>query len=383
MLISTKTPCLLRLANTCFLGATTLVLVGCAPDPVGEDRPPLVPAVQVADPDSLSERAFPGRARAGQEVNLSFRVSGPLIELPLNIGDEVNAGDVVARIDPQDYINALDAANGALEKAQAKARQAEADYGRIQSVFNEDPGATSETAIDLTRAARDSSRAAVRTMQSAVQTAEDKVSYTSLRAPFDGVVVERFAENFETVIAKEPVLRLLDPRSIEFQISVPENLIGYAPFVERVNVTFDALPGVTVPAEIKEIGKEASRATRTYPVRLVMDQPENTEILPGMAGSARVAARIPENQALAVGIQIPATAVFAQQDPTKSFVWVIDEASKVLERREVEIGRLTDFGVVVRSGLEAGEWVVTKGVHSVKEGQVVRIMDLSSGGASS
>ena len=86
---------------------------------------------------------------------------------------------------------------------------------------------------------------------------------------------------------------------------------------------------------------------------------------------------------MAVGIQIPATAVFAQQDPTKSFVWVIDEASKVLERREVEIGRLTDFGVVVRSGLEAGEWVVTKGVHSVKEGQVVRIMDLSSGGASS
>jgi RND family efflux transporter MFP subunit len=382
MLIDAKAPKPTRRLIGVMLISVTL-LVACAPEPVEEPKLPLVPAIQVADPESLSERLFPGRARAGQEVNLSFRVSGPLIELPFNVGDEVKAGDVVARIDPQDYINALDAATGSLEKAQAKARQAAADYGRILNVFKEDPGATSETAIDLTRAARDSSQAAVRTMRSAVQTAEDKVSYTSLRAPFDGVVVETFAENFETVIAKEPVLRLLDPSSIEFLISVPENLIGFAPLVEEVSVTFDALPGVTVPARIKEIGKEASRATRTYPVKLVMEQPEGTEILPGMAGSARVAARLPENDAAAGSIQVPATAIFAQQDPEKSYVWVIDEATKALQRREVEVGRLTDYGVVIRSGLTAGEWVVTRGVHSVREGQAVRIMDLSDRGAAS
>jgi multidrug efflux pump subunit AcrA (membrane-fusion protein) len=114
-----------------------------------------------------------------------------------------------------------------------------------------------------------------------------------------------------------------------------------------------------------------------------MEQPEGTEILPGMAGSARVAARLPENDAAAGSIQVPATAIFAQQDPEKSYVWVIDEATKALQRREVEVGRLTDYGVVIRSGLTAGEWVVTRGVHSVREGQAVRIMDLSDRGAAS
>lgn len=359
-----------------------LLIAGCSPEPEPKEFIPLVPAMRVADADALAQRAFPGRARAGQEVNLSFRVTGPLIELPVDVGDEVKADDVVARIDPQDYLNALGTATGTLEAAQAKAVKAEADYTRIQNVFKEDPGATSQTAIDLTRAARDAARASVSSLNSAVKIAQDKVNYASLKAPFSGVVVETYAENFETVIAKQPVLRLLDPSSIEFVISVPENMINLAPFVETVEVTFDALPGISIPAAIKEIGKEASRATRTYPVTLLMAQPEDAEILPGMAGSAKVVARLPEGTT-AAGIRLPATAVFAHEDPKKSYVWVIDEASKTLQRREVETGRLTDKGVVIRSGVKPGDWVVIRGVNSVEEGQNVRIMDLSGEGASS
>ena len=359
-----------------------LSLVACSEAPPPERKNPLVPAIRVADADTLAERIFPGRAKAGQEVNLSFRVTGPLIEFPVSVGDEVKAGDVVARIDPQDYVNALGAATGKLQQAQARAKKAAADFTRVQNVYREDPGATSETAIDLARSAKDSSWAAVRSMQSAVKTAEDKVSYTSLEAPFSGVVVETYAENFETVIAKEPVLRLLDPSSIEFVINVPENLISYTPYVESVSVTFDAIAGVTIPAEIKKIGKEASSATRTYPVTLVMAQPEGTEILPGMAGSAKVTANLPEGTG-AAGIQVPATAVFAGEDPTTSNVWIIDEATKTLQKREVETGRLTDYGVIIRAGVSPGEWVVTRGVHSVKEGQEVRILDLSGEGSAS
>ena len=358
------------------------VLVGCAPEPEPKQVAPLVPAMRVADVDTLTKRTFPGRARAGQEVNLSFRVTGPLIEFPASVGDEVKPGDVVARIDPQDYLNALGTANGQLQQAQAKARKATADHQRIQNVYKEDPGATSETAIDLARSARDASRAGVGSLRSAVKAAQDKVSYTSLKAPFAGVVVETYVENFETVIAKQPVLRLLDPTSIEFVVSVPENLIGYAPYVTEVKVVFDALPGVEIPATIKEIGKEASQATRTYPVTLVMAQPKDAEILPGMAGSAKISAQLPEDAA-ATGMQLPATAIFAREDPQKSYVWVIDEASKTLESREVETGRLTDYGVIVRMGVSPGEWVVVKGVHSVKEGQTVRIMDISGEGKSS
>ena len=166
-----------------------LLVSGCAPEPDAEKVPPLVPAMRLADAEALTKRAFPGRARAGQEVNLSFRVTGPLIELPADVGDEFQAGDVVARMDPQDYLNALGTATGNLQAAQAKARKAAADYKRIQNVYKEDPGATSETAVDLARSARDSSRAAANSLTSAVKAAQDKVNYATLKAPFAGVVV--------------------------------------------------------------------------------------------------------------------------------------------------------------------------------------------------
>lgn len=354
----------------------------CTPEPTVETLPVLAPAIRLADTEALTRRAFPGRARAGQKVNLSFRVTGPLIELPADVGDEFKTGDVVARIDPQDYLNTLGTASGQLEAAQARAKKAEADYRRIQEIHKKDPGSTSQATIDLARSVRDSSRASANSLTSAVKAAQDKVDYTTLHAPFAGVVVETYVENFETVIAKQPILRLLDPSSIEFVINVPENLIIYAPYVDNVVVTFDALPGVEIPATIKEMGREASQSTRTYPITLVMEQPDNAEILSGMAGSARVFARIPEEVEAAgmQGMQVPATAIFALEDPQKSYVWVIDETSKTLHSREVEIGQLTAYGVLILSGLSAGEWVVVKGVHSVKEGQVVRIMDISSEG---
>lgn len=195
-------------------------------------------------------------------------------------------------------------------------------------------------------------------------------------------MVATYVENFEDVLAKRPILRLLNTTRIELDISIPESLIGYAPYVELVTVRFDALPGKEVKAEVKEIGREASEATRTYPVTLVMDQPEDAEILPGMAGQASIVSRPPDDSAL-IGISVPATAVFSGEDPDKSFVWIVDEATKTLSRREVQLGKLARFGVLIREGLKPGEWIVVKGVHSVKEGETVRVMDISGEDASS
>ena len=363
--------------------AAAVVLSGCIPEPEQVDLPPaLVPAIRIAGADALTERNLPGRARAGQEVNLSFRVTGPLIEFPVSVGDEIEEGEVVARIDPADYVNALGTVDGQLMQAKAVATRAEADFKRIQNVYNEDPGATSKSALDLARSARDASAAAVKSMTSALKIAQDKVYYTSLTAPFGGVVVETYVENFETVLPKQPILRLLDPSSIEFVVSVPENMISYTPYVQGISVVFDALPGVTVDAEIKEIGREASSATRTYPVTLVMSQPDKGEILPGMAGSAKVHSMLPVD-AREAGIEIPATAVFTKDDPSKSYVWVIDTQTNTLSSREVDPGRLTVKGVLIRSGLAVGDWVVIKGVNSVAEGQEVRVLDMSGEGSAS
>ncbi len=336
---------------------------------------PLVISQRVADTSGLTERAFPGRASAEQEVNLSFRVTGPLISLPASVGDEVKEGDLVASIDPQDFESSLRSVQGQVERERARMKRSKADLVRMESIYKKDPGATSEASIDRTRQIFESARASVNSIQAGVKAARDKLNYTTLEAPFDGVIVETYVENFETVVAKQPILRLLNPSNIELIINVPENLIGYVPYVENIVVEFDALPGISVSAKIKEVSKEASQATRTYPVTLVMEQPADAEILSGMAGHAFITSKLPET-AKETGIEVPATAVFTQEDPSKSYMWVIDDATKTISRREVQPGRLSKYGVLIKSGINPGEWIVVKGVHSLYEGQKVKIIDI-------
>jgi RND family efflux transporter MFP subunit len=349
--------------RTAGLIAAALMVVGCAPEPETANPPRSGKAMQVVAPSTIASRSFPGRAEAGQEVNLSFRVAGPLIELPVSVGDAVKQDDIVARIDPTDYQSVVSSLEGQLQSAQAAANRAQAD-------------STSEMALDRARQLRDSTAAAVRSTRATVTGARDQLSYTSLSAPFDGEVVETYVENFETVVPMQPILRVVDRASIEFRISVPENQIVYAPYVTGATVTFDALPGVEVPAVIKEIGKEASQATRTYPVTLAMEQPEGADILPGMAGEALMEADLPEESAR-LGIQIPTTALFAEDDTEKSYVWVIDPGTSTLERRQVQTGDLSEFGILIRSGLEAEEWVVVAGASLLSAGEEVRILGTS------
>ncbi len=120
------------------------LLGGCGQEaPEQQARPRLVNAMRVADTTGLAERAFPGRARAGQEVNLSFRVQGPLITFPVAVGDRVKVGDVVARLDPKDYETRLRTLEGQLEREQANLTWAEADLTRVRNIFRDDPGAIS------------------------------------------------------------------------------------------------------------------------------------------------------------------------------------------------------------------------------------------------
>lgn len=357
-----------------YLVSLVLLVTACGPEPEKKTVIRPVKAMRVADSSGLMERALPGRAKAGLEVNLSFRVPGPMIAFPVSVGDEVKAGDVMARIDPTDYETAVRTLEAQLARGQATAKRARNDVTRNEKIQKEDSGAISQASIDRSREAVDAADATVRSLRASVKTARDQLSYTELKAPFDGVVVETYAENFETAIAKQPILRVLNPESIEFVINVPENLIGLSPYVESITVKFDALPDVDVPAKVKEIGKEASQATRTYPVTLVMAQPPGAEILPGMAGKAYIVGRPPKDHEQ-VSIQIPATAVFTGAEPGKSYVWIVDESSKTLSRREVELAGLSRFGTRIRAGLEPGELIVVKGVHSVSDGQQVRILD--------
>ena len=353
-----------------------LLLAGCEKEQVEEKkiiRP--VRAITVGDFATFRQRQFPGTAKATQEIDLSFRVSGPLITRPVNIGDEVKVGDVVARIDPRDFEVQLNNAKGKLAKEVANAKRAQSEFEREMRILEADAGATSQTAVDRKQSQLAQARANIRSLQASVTAAEDTLSYTYLRVPFDGIVVDTFVENFQSVQAKEPILRIVDNSHIEMVINIPENLISLVPYSSNIEVVFDTFPDRKIPAKIKEIGTEASRTTRTYPVNIIMDQPKDIKILPGMAGkvtgepSAKYLAENPR------GKQVPITAIFSPDDIDKTYVWVIDEQSLKVTKREVTIGNVTDTGIMVIEGLEGGDMIAIAGVHYLHEGMEVRILE--------
>ena len=349
-------------------------LFGCKEEVVVEKeqiRP--VQAVQVVQQVQIEGRAFPGIAKATQEVNLSFRVGGPLITFPVNIGDRVKTGDVLARIDPRDFEIDLDNAQGKLNKAQANAKRAQSDYDRELNILKQDAGATSQAAVDRKEDQRDQATADIKSLKASVSAAKDKLRYTYLKAPYDGIVADTLVENFETVLSRQKIVRILDDSSIEMIINIPERLISLVPDLEEIQVYFDAYPDHMLMATVKEIGTEASKTTRTYPINLIMEQPDDITILPGMAGSARGALVVSETDNKSDKLVVPVKAVFTPDTQKQAHVWVIDEKSGSVQLRAVKTGQLTPVGIQVIDGLQAGEWVAIAGVHTLREDQKVRI----------
>lgn len=352
---------------------SVLLVSGCGtetPPPDEVARP--VRAIRVGDVEPLVSRSFPGRAQAAREVNLAFRVSGPMIAFPVDVGDELGAGDLVARIDPRDFETDIRNAEGSLRRSRANLDQANAELRRNLNIQRENAGAIAQATIDESREAVAVAEADIVALEATLESAEDALQDTRLLAPFAGTVVATYVENFETVAAGAAVLRLLDSTRIEFVINLPEALIAVATDVTNIRVEFDAYPGVEVPAEISQIGTEASQTTRTYPLTLVMDQPEGVTILPGMAGRASAD---PSNEGqghtLAADLVVPATALSTAVDSGETTLWVIDPENNTVSRRAVTVGGLASTGYIIANGVERGEIVVTAGVSFLREGQSV------------
>jgi RND family efflux transporter MFP subunit len=352
----------MRAKHLVYLGLVFAVLQwGCSEDPPPHEiiRPLLT--MRVADADAFAERWFPGRAEATREANIAFEVSGRLVERPTLVGDVVEENQLLARLDPRDFRNALDKAEAALQQAQAY-------RDRIGEAAK--TGAVSQQQLTDAEAALEISRAEVKIRQKALDDSQ-------LRAPFGGTISAILVENFENVRAKQVIMRLLDTSRIEMVVDIPETLISLAPNVKNVRVRFDAFPGREFPGDIKEISNEANPVTRTYPVNIILDQPEGLNILPGMAGAVTGQPELPGDLE-ETGYEVAITAVVTS-DNKESFVWVVDPDAETVTRRMIDMGRLTPRGVIVR-GVRAGEVIAVAGVHSLKEGQKVKIEQSGSNG---
>jgi len=322
-----------------------------APEPT---RP--VRAVQVGNVSEFQSRSFPGTARANEEIDIAFEVGGRLIERSVKVGDRVEKGQVLARLDPRDFENEVEA-------GKARVKRSEAYQERIARAA----ATNAVSQQELTDAI-----AQLEMSQAQLKIKEKALSDSRIVAPFAGVVAVTYVENFWNVRAKQAVIRLLDTTRIKVDLSLPENYISLIPYVRGTECRFEAFPDHVVVGEIHEVGTEASATTRTYPVTIIMDQPEGFTVLPGMTCDVSAAdTDLPEgtNQE---GYFLPPTALISKEGQ-KTIVWIIDEATGVASMREVENLGMGAFGILV-GGLEKDMWVATAGGHYLKEGQKVRIL---------
>jgi RND family efflux transporter MFP subunit len=336
------------------LFSTYVILLGCEEKTKPEIIRP-VKTMKLAKAAGFSGNKYPGRAEASTELNLGFEVSGTIEKRPVDKGDMVKKGQLLAVLDLRDFKNEIDF-------AVAERNRNKAYRDRIAEALKSN--AVAEQDLTDADARLEQSRAAVRIKRKAYEDAH-------ISAPFDGTVSWTYKEAGQRVQAKQNVLRLLDISRIEFTVDVPEQIIPNMEYVKDITITFDAFPGRELPARVKEIGTEASAGTRTFPVTLVIDQPEDITILPGMAGTATGDPSDIPGEAAEDEFLLPVGAFFTPDSKTHK-VWVIDEATMTVKGHEVTRGRLTARGQYAR-GLKEGMIVATAGAHTLREGQKITI----------
>ncbi|MCG8637217.1 MAG: efflux RND transporter periplasmic adaptor subunit [Desulfobacterales bacterium] len=316
-----------------------------------------VKVMTVAGTGGQVNLTFPGKTRANRRVDLSFKVPGPLVELPVEEGQSVKKGQLIARILPRDFKISLD-------QAKAQAINAERQYDRYKELYVRRQ--VSKADFDQYKASKDVAAAQL-------EDARNALKDTYLRAPFDGIVAKRHVENYEEVQAKQPIVFFQDNSKIEVLVDAPENVVVNLREDNQINAyaTFASAPGQKYPLTLKEFSTEADPQTQTYQVVLLMDQPGDINILPGM--TATVTGTRTERGETEVRIVIPAISVL--EDPRgNDYVWVLDKGEMRVKKRKVAAGEMTGSNsILILDGLAGGETVVISGVTKLREGMKVRI----------
>ncbi|TGQ06415.1 efflux RND transporter periplasmic adaptor subunit [Mesorhizobium sp. M4B.F.Ca.ET.215.01.1.1] len=323
----------------------------------------LVKAVEVTPVANAEVRTAIGEIRPRLESDLGFRVSGKLIERMAEIGSTVKKGEVLARIDDQDYRNRLLSAEADVAAAQAVLVEASAAEARIGALLAK--GFTTRASYDATLKNLRSAEAKLKSANIAFQMAKDQLGYTELHADFDGIVTATGAEAGQSVNVGQMVARVADPSSRDAVFSIAEAAFANTPDTRRppkVTVSLLSNPAITATGTVREIAPVADAATRTFQVKVSLENaPAEMRFGASVGGRAEIAS-VPV-------VVLPGSALFDKDG--EPAVWVVTATSAV-ELRPVAVARYETDRVVVSDGLAKGDIVVTAGVNRLREHEKVR-----------
>ena len=324
---------------------TQAVTVRVATVQAGEDQAPL---------------RFAGVVRSRQRAELTFQVSGTLQERSAELGQAVEPGDVLARLQNPQLIPARDSARARLRETEAQLRQADQEYQRATTL--RERGVLSEQDLEQLMARRDALEAARGTARASLAEADQVLREGELRAPFQGTVEAVLAEPGEFVSAGQPVLRVSSPQGLEAEVRIPESLrTSLAPGDEVMVWRVMSRNSEPLTGVVTEIGR-GSRRGELYPLVVSLDDPS---LAPGV--SVEIGVRRARTEALG----LPVLAVF--RSPEGPAVYRVRD--DIAERIPVLVQQLTGEQVLVYAeGLVAGDKVVYAGLTRLLPGDKVEIL---------
>lgn len=322
------------------------------PQPVARMAETFVVGALATDSGNL----YSGEVHARYEAILGFRIGGKVIERLVDAGAMVRKGQVLAKLDSSDTGLQESAASAQLQLAQDELKR----YRELRA-----QGFVSQSALDA-------KETALKAAEAQAGLARNQAAYTSLLADRDGVISATYAEVGQVVSPGQPVVRVAQNGEREVAIAIPESRFAAVHVGMQAEVDMSASNGVQIlHGHVREISPAADPASRTYPARVAFDA-SNTKVALGMTASVRLLSDGTKKSTTSGSYIIPMTALFQQGD--KAAVWVV-AADGSVSLHPVTVAAYRDEGVLVSSGLQAGERIVKAGVHKLSEGEKIRVIE--------
>jgi len=352
-----------RVPQVLFALSVPLLLLGCeantAPAPKAE-RP--VQVQQVAFENEDVSREFVGVVRARYETDLGFRVAGKIVTRVVNVGDRVHAGDVVARLDPQDLRLQVESAQAELAAATSNLTQAAADLQRYDTLKSRGYAAIAD--FDRKKAANDEAEGRLTRARRALDLALNQLRSADLTTDVDGVITATLAEPGQVVSLGQPVARVAHRGEKEAVIALPETWLGEAQKA-KATVKLWSDNERTFQARLRELSPQADAATRTYAARFTITDADDTVAF-GMTATVTLT-----RGGEAPVARLPLSAILNRGSGPS--VYVVESGTLTL--RPVTVASFNEDTALVTSGIGSGDRVVTLGVQKLDAGLRVRTID--------
>src|SRR5437870_9371449 len=343
-------------------GWLTVVLMagGCSKQAVKDPRLQS-PRVEVfkAKAAGSNGRTFTGIVEARVQSDLGFRVAGKILERSVDVGQRVQKGQPLMRLDPEDLRLSAAAQQANVEAARAKYTQAKADETRSGMLVKS--GVISPREYDQDRAALDTAKAQLEAAEAQARVSNNSSEYAILLADADGVIVRTLSEPGQVVAAGQTVIQLAHDGPREALINLPE---GVRPDLGAIASGRLYGQDQMYQARLRQLSNAADPASRTFEARYVLEGEAASVPL----GSTVTITLLTKQTSASQFVRVPVGAVYDRGSGPG--VWIVDDKSEV-KFRFVQIASIGQEEVVVSGGVRPGEKVVALGAHLLHEGQIV------------